>query len=226
MAMPQPRERLETALGYVFKRPALLARAMRHRSAGANHNERLEFLGDSVLNFCIAEKLYRAEPGCDEGALTRLRASLVNHERLAVIAAELGLADYIELGAGMRRGGARGNDSVRADALEALFGAVFLDGGIEAACVVIDNLYADSFKALPDAESLKDAKTRLQEYQFARGNSAPLYTVTAITGKDHEKQFEVRCDATGADPVTAVGGSRRKAEQAAADKILRQLADA
>ena len=215
--------RLQATLGYQFEQPALLRQALRHRSAGPGHNQRLEFLGDSVLNFCVTEKLYRLKPACNEGELTRIRASLVNRERLAELAAVIELGDYIIVSVGERRNGAKRRTSILSDTLEAVFGAVYLDGSIAAARDLIDSLYAHDFCNLPDAEALKDPKTRLQEYLLARGDGLPVYKVVVESGKDHQKRFEVVCEAPGQASVAAGGNSRRKAEQSAAEKMLERL---
>ena len=221
-----PLTQLEATLGYVFDEPSLLAQALRHRSVSRHHNERLEFLGDSVLNLCVTEAVYRLKPECDEGELTRIRASLINRDSLAELATEIGLIDHIRIAAQERRNGTKRRISVRADTLEALFGAVYLDGGMEAARDLVSRLYARHLSDLPDPDSLKDPKTRLQERMQKRGEELPVYTIIAETGKGHEKHFEVRCEITGARPTEGGGTTRRKAEQAAAEQMLQGVGDA
>ncbi len=213
-------------LGHRFQQDALLAQALTHRSAGSPNNERLEFLGDALLNWVIAEVLYRSHPESSEGDLTRLRASLVNEPALAEIAQSLCLGDCLKLGPGELRSGGFRRQSILADALEALVAAVYLDAGFEAAQVVILNLYRKSLEQLPDAESLKDAKTRLQEFLQGRGLPLPAYEVIEITGQAHNQNFRVRCTVSGgsqSQQAEGVGSSRRLAEQAAASDLLAHL---
>jgi len=212
-----------TVLGYQFSDASLLQQALTHRSASSRNNERLEFLGDSVLNFTITQLLYDNKPDAAEGDLSRTRASLVNRDTLAEIANELGLHEYILLGQGERRSGGRRRESILADAVEAIFGAVLLDGGFESCRELIAKRYEDRLANLPDAESLKDPKTRLQEYMQARSMGLPNYELLSESGKDHEKKFEIACSVSGIDMVTGLGSSRRKAEQDAAVKALAGL---
>ena len=223
MHLTESLEKLQRALGYQFKDINYLQQALTHRSIGATNNERLEFLGDSVLNFCITRKLYDLLPDAAEGELSRIRASLVNKEALAGIADRLELAGYLRLGRGEKQSGGKRRSSIQADAVEAILGAVLLDSGYDAAHVLIDRLYRDQYANLPDAETLKDPKTRLQEHLQARGLGLPLYEVIRETGKDHAKNFEVSCNAADFPSVNAFGSSRRKAEQAAAGKMLEQI---
>jgi ribonuclease-3 len=212
---------VERSFGYTFVTPALCHTALTHRSAGADHNERLEFLGDAILNCSVARLLYDAHPQADEGALSRLRASLVSGESLAHIAAALGLGDYLHLGPGELKTGGFRRASILADALEALLGAVFLDGGFDAAAAVIARIMNARILDLPAADELKDPKTRLQEVLQARGLTLPIYTLTAVTGDAHAQSFTVTCEVP-IFAVTAVGegASRRRAEQLAAAKVL------
>jgi ribonuclease-3 len=214
------------ALGYRFQQDALLAQALTHRSAGSPNNERLEFLGDALLNWVIADALYRSHPQSSEGDLTRLRASLVSEPALADIAQTLNLGEYLKLGPGELRSGGFRRRSILADALEALLAAVYLDAGLEAAQPVILNLYRKSLEQLPDAESLKDAKTRLQEFLQGRGLPLPAYDVIEITGQAHNQSFRVRCAVPGgshSQQAEGVGSSRRQAEQVAAQDLLTRL---
>lgn len=216
-------EKLQQALGYHFARIDYLEQALTHRSAAAINNERLEFLGDSILNFSIAQKLYDCRPDATEGELSRIRASLVNREALTGLASRLDLEAHIRLGQGEKQSGGQRRASIQSDAVEAILGAVLLDGGFEACRDLIDRLYESHFEHLPDAEDLKDPKTRLQEYMQSRGLGLPRYIVASETGKDHAKQFEVSCDAAELHTVIGMGSSRRKAEQAAASKMLEQF---
>lgn len=211
----------EQSFGHVFASPALCHAALTHRSAGADHNERLEFLGDSILNCGVARLLYDAHPQADEGALSRLRASLVNSETLAQVAGDLGLGEHLRLGPGEQKTGGFRRASILADALEAMLGAIFLDGGFDAAAAVVKRIIGPRLSDLPAADTLKDPKTRLQEALQAHGLALPVYTLTAVAGDPHAQTFTISCEV----PVlglTAVGegGSRRRAEQLAAAKLL------
>jgi ribonuclease-3 len=227
--IPQPKSDelltwVERSFGYVFVQPALCYAAVTHRSAGADHNERLEFLGDSILNCSVARLLYDAHRQADEGALSRLRATLVNGETLAQIAGELGLGEHLRLGPGEFKSGGFRRASILADALEALLGAVFLDSGFDAAAAVVARIMGPRMSDLPAADTLKDPKTRLQETLQAHGLALPVYTLTAVAGDPHLQSFTVSCEV----PVLGVsavgeGGSRRRAEQLAAAKLLELL---
>ena len=215
---------VERSLGYVFVQSALCYTALTHRSAASDHNERLEFLGDSVLNCSVARLLYDAHPQVDEGALSRLRATLVSGETLARIAADLGLGEHLRLGVGELKTGGFRRASILADALEALLGAIFLDSGFDAAMAVVVRIMEPRMLDLPTADMLKDPKTRLQEALQARGLALPVYTLTAVAGDPHAQTFTVSCEV----PIfglTAVGegGSRRRAEQLAAAKLMELL---
>jgi ribonuclease-3 len=215
---------VKDALAYECKDEALMESALTHRSAGGAHNERLEFLGDAVLN-CVVAKLVFSEFGAaDEGDLSRFRASLVSGEALAVIAQDLKLGDQLRLGSGELKSGGFRRKSILADSLEALFGAIYLDGGFAAAERVIERLFVPRLGNLPTAAELKDPKTRLQEALQAQGLPLPVYNVDAITGEAHNQQFSVVCavDALGLK-TSATGPSRRRAEQAAAQLLLDQL---
>ena len=212
---------VEHSFGYVFVQPALCYTALTHRSAGADHNERLEFLGDSILNCAVARLLYDAHGQADEGALSRLRSSLVSGETLAQIAGELGLGEHLRLGLGELKTGGFRRASILADALEAILGAIFLDAGFDAAATVVARIIGPRMSELPAADTLKDPKTRLQEALQAHGLALPVYTLTAVAGDPHEQSFTVRCEV----PIFGLaavgeGGSRRRAEQLAAAKLL------
>ncbi len=204
-------------IGYRFNDPELLRRALTHRSFGAAHNERLEFLGDSVVNCAVALELYQTFPRLAEGELSRLRASLVNQQALAAIAQRLDLGEQLRLGEGeLKSGGAR-RPSILADAVEALIGAVFLDSGFTAARAVVMAIFAADLTTIDPATAGKDPKTLLQEYLQARRIALPQYTVVATRGEAHEQQFQVEC----LIPELGVrsqgeGSSRRGAEQEAA----------
>ena len=213
--MPTPA--LRDRLGHAFRRPELFAQALTHRSHGATHNERLEFVGDAVLNCVVAATLYRRFPQIAEGELSRVRAHLVNRDTLAVLARGLDLGGDLQVGEGERRGGGGERPSILADALEAVFGAVFLDGGYDAAREVIERIYGSALaEADPDVLG-KDPKTRLQEWLQGRKLPVPDYVVTAVTGEAHAQTFAVSCliPALAVETIGS-GSSRRSAEQAAA----------
>jgi ribonuclease-3 len=204
-------------IGYRFSDIELLRRALTHRSYGASHNERLEFLGDSVLNCVVALELYGRFPSLDEGDLSRLRANLVNQPSLAAAAQKLGFGEHLRLGEGeLRSGGAR-RPSMLADAVEAVVGAVFLDGGFEPARAAVRTLLGDALDTINPATSGKDPKTLLQEYLQARKWALPQYAVVATRGEAHEQHFEVECViAELGIRSLGEGASRRSAEQEAA----------
>jgi ribonuclease-3 len=217
---------LEKTLRYRFQNAELFQQALTHRSATRHNNERLEFLGDAVLDFVVSDALYTSHPDASEGDLSKLRASLVKDDTLAEIALELDLGEHLILGSGERKTGGHRRESILADALEAIFGAVFLDSGFDAAKAVIDGVYEARYRDLPDSEDLRDPKTRLQEWLQARGMSLPVYDLTKVSGKDHKQRFVVNCTIVETSAVT-VGESttRRKAEQKAARKMIEQLAE-
>lgn len=210
-------------LGYTFHQPALLDAALTHRSAGIPNNERLEFLGDSVLNLVIADALLKRFPEKWEGELSPLRSMLVKGESLAAIAFELDLGTYMILGPGELRSGGHRRASILADALEAIMGAVFLDGGFKAATSVILSLYGDKLDHAAMQGSGVDCKTRLQERLQSEKKPLPTYTLTHVSGEDHEQMFHVKCEVIGMKLTgEGKGMNRRKAEQAAADDFLKQ----
>ncbi len=216
--------RLESALGYVFKQRSLLIQALTHRSHGATHNERLEFLGDAVLNFVVASLLFDRFPRTDEGDLSRMRASLVRQATLADIATSLSLSDYLKLGEGEMKSGGFRRPSILSDALEAIFGAVYIDGGFDAARGVIATQYETLLMNVDPLSQGKDAKTLLQEQLQALRLELPVYTVVATHGAAHNQLFEVACEVAQLDiRVQAAGSSRRAAEQAAAKQALQRL---
>ena len=211
-------------LDYDFTDEALLTEALTHRSAAAANNERLEFLGDGILNFIIAARLFEQYPEMQEGDLSRLRASLVNKDSLADIARSLELGQYIKLGSGELKSGGRRRDSILADAVEAVFGAVYRDSGFDTCRDLVLRLYAEKLANVPDVQTLKDPKTSLQELLQSHRYPLPVYTVLEVSGKAHNQMFKVECSIEQLDCVTtAEGKSRRKAEQAAAKLAIEQV---
>ena len=215
---------LERRLGYKFKEPARAMQALRHRSAGGTHNERLEFLGDAMIGLAVADMLYQGNPELDEGDLTRVRATLVNGRALARMARELDLGELLTMGAGEQRGGGFQRRSTLADVFEAVIGAVFLDAGYAATYELLQRLFAAPIEALPDPEQLKDPKTRLQEALQARGLALPEYRIVDSSGPDHARSFRAECRVGELSIAeTGTGTSRRVAEQEAAAAVLKQL---
>lgn len=222
--MNPPLDELIRALSYRFREPTLLQEALTHRSKGSANNERLEFLGDAILGFVIAETLYRRLPHATEGELSRYRASLVKMETLAELAREFSLGDHLHLGPGELKSGGFRRESILADAMEAIIGAIFLDSDVVTARDFVLRIFERRLAELPAPKTLKDPKTQLQEYLQARRLPLPEYEVVATEGSDHDQSFEVRCTVSMlAAPVTGRGTSRRKAEQGAAQKALEQL---
>ena len=211
-------------LSHRFGTPELLQQALRHRSAGTPNNERLEFLGDALVNLVVAEALHAAWPRADEGALTRARASLVRESALAELARQLDLGPRIELGPGELKSGGHRRASILADALEAVVGAVHLDAGFEACRAQVLPWFEPMIASLPVGKVEKDPKTRLQEWLQARQKPLPLYALLGESGDDHAKLFRVACQ-VAEPPLSAEGegSSRRAAEQAAAEAILAEL---
>jgi ribonuclease-3 len=217
-------QRLQQALGYAFDRPDLLVQALTHRSYGAVNNERLEFLGDSVLNCSVARALYDAFPDLPEGSLSRLRANLVRQETLADIAAALKLGDTLRLGEGELKSGGFRRPSILADALESLFGAIFLDAGFDEAQRVVRRLFDPLVAKIDPKASGKDAKTQLQEILQSRRLPLPDYRLVDTQGEAHDQSFVVECVLTKPSLCTrGVGKSRRAAEQEAASQACAAL---
>jgi len=216
---------LSRQLGHVFAQPQLLQRALTHRSYAPEHNERLEFLGDSVLGCVIAKHLYDSYPQLSEGELSRLRSNLVREDTLAALAQQLELGSHLRLGEGERKSGGCRRPSILADAVEALFGAVLLDGGFIAAEKVVLGLFVP-YLAKTDVQTLgKDAKTLLQEYLQGKRIPLPTYSVIATQGLAHEQSFEVECAIPSLKIATrGTGSSRRNAEQQAAQAAYQQIA--
>lgn len=223
---PRDLGRLQRRLGYRFTEPRLLEEALTHRSASARNNERLEFLGDGALNFVIAAELFHRYPDSSEGDLSRLRSSLVKGETLAQIGASLDLGNYLQLGSGELKSGGYRRESILADGVEALLGAIYLDANFERCREVVLLLYSDALNDINPKRQLKDPKTRLQEYLQARQLPLPSYDVEAIGGQPHNQLFKVICSISLLDkPIRGSGTSRRRAEQAAAERVLRILSD-
>ncbi|WP_028996336.1 ribonuclease III [Azohydromonas australica] len=217
-------EALQQRLGYRFAQPRLLQRALTHRSFGADHNERLEFLGDAVLSITISAMLYERFSGSDEGDLTRVRAHLVREDSLHRVALQLGLPEVLRLSEGEARGGGAQRPSILADALEAILGAAFLDGGFEPAQALVRRLFGEVIASTEMDGWSKDPKTELQEWLQARRLAVPVYRIVATRGQAHAQTFEVECavPALGlAEP--GEGRSRRMAEQDAARRLLENL---
>lgn len=222
--MPNNVQRLHRRLGYEFKNPTFLKQALMHCSMGIVNNERLEFLGDSILSFVIANVLFEKFPEDSEGQMSRLRAFLVKGEMLAKIAMELELGDYLYLGQGELKSGGFRRASILADALEAVFAAVFLDGGYEACQQVILKLYHSRLSDSHLHENLTDAKTQLQEFLQSKKLALPEYTLTKIIGEEHEQVFHVLCEVASLKVSThGHGPNRRQAEQLAAKQLLEKI---
>jgi ribonuclease-3 len=217
---------LSSGFHYTFKDPGLLTVALTHRSADRQHNERLEFLGDAIIGFLVAEWLYGRFPAADEGQLTRTRAALVNRETLAAMARQLELGGVIALGEGELKSGGWRRDSILANALEAVLGAIYLDGGLDAAREVLLKWYGSRLQDIDPVAVQKDSKTRLQEFLQERHLPLPRYDTLDVEGPPHAQRFTVSCQITSPDTqVQAVGHSRRQAEQEAARLVLAQLQD-
>jgi ribonuclease-3 len=214
---------LERRIGHRFKEPALLAQALTHRSFGSPHNERLEFLGDGVIGCVIAEELYARFPDIPEGELHLLKTGLVRETALAAVARDVKLSEFLNLGAGESSSGGADRSSILADAMEAVYGAVFLDGGYAAVQGVVRGTFGEMLEKL-DPKPVKDPKTRLQELLQGRGKNLPAYRVVATGGASPKQVFEVECVAAGLNlRATGSGSSRRLAEQQAAANLLKQI---
>ncbi|MCE0493417.1 ribonuclease III [Vibrio salinus] len=219
-------KKLEKRIEYEFTHSELLDLALTHRSANSQHNERLEFLGDSILSFVIADDLYHRFPKVNEGDMSRMRATLVRGNTLAELGREFGLGDYLKLGPGELKSGGFRRDSILADAVEAIIGAIYLDSDIESVRGIILGWYKTRLDSIQPGISQKDPKTRLQEFLQGRRKPLPVYSVANIKGEAHNQEFTVSCEVSGiGKPVIGKGTSRRKAEQAAAEQALEQLAN-
>ena len=214
-------KKLEQLLGHAFARPELLLQALTHRSYGSPNNERLEFLGDSILNCTIAAQIFERFPHTREGDLSRIRAGLVKQDTLAELAQQLHLGDALRLGEGELKSGGFRRPSILADALEAIFGAIYLDAGFETAFAAISRLYQPLLEAIDPKASAKDAKTALQEYLQSKHLDLPRYKMVGTTGEAHAQTFEVECEVPELSITTrGQGASRRIAEQEAARQAL------
>lgn len=217
---------LANSLSYEFNDVDLLQQALTHRSCPGANNERLEFLGDAVLGFVIAEAIYLAEATASEGDLSKLRASLVNSTSLAALAQDLDLGEHLILGGGERKSGGHRRESILADTLEAIFGAVYLDSGFEAAVAVIKRAFGERLVNLPPLEELRDPKTRLQEWLQARGRGLPEYELTKVSGKAHLQRFDVSCSIENGERIAnGSGTTRRNAEQESARNMLIEIGE-
>lgn len=215
---------LEKKLGYTFKDQSMLVRALTHRSAGARHNERLEFLGDSLLSMVIADALFHRFPKVNEGDMSRMRATLVREKTLAELAREFELGEYLILGPGELKSGGFRRESILADAVEALIGAVYLDADIEQMQAMLLTWYDKRLNAIQPGIEQKDPKTRLQELLQGKRKPLPTYSVVNVVGEAHNQKFTVHCQIEGIpEPVIGLGTSRRKAEQSAAEHALEVL---
>ena len=214
-------ENLQQSLAYQFSNPELAQLALTHRSANAAHNERLEFLGDSLLGFIVAQTLFTLNPQASEGELSRMRSALVNKNALAAAARNLGIGEYLQLGTGEANSGGRDRDSILADTVEALIAAIYLDGGIDACTTFVNRISESKLAGEAAATEQKDAKTRLQEFLQAQGKNLPKYEVVEISGAAHEQVFHISCrlESLGTE-ATGSGSSKREAEQQAAKNIL------
>lgn len=216
--------KLSKKIGYTFNEPSLLIQALTHRSAKGEHNERLEFLGDSILGFVIAEALFEQFPKHDEGDLTRMRSSLVKGVTLAELGRDFNLGEHLILGPGELKSGGHRRESILEDAIEAIIGAVYLDSNIKRCKTLILSWFAKRLGDIKPGNEQKDPKTRLQEYLQGRKIALPVYDVIDTSGQSHNQQFVVRCLTEVIDKeVIAKGTSRRKAEQAAAQQVLALL---
>lgn len=220
--MQKPLAPLMRKIGYQFQNVALLEQALTHRSCKGQHNERLEFLGDALLGLVIAEALFARFPQTREGDLTRMRSSLVKGVTLASIAQELGLSEFLRLGPGELKSGGFRRESILADALEAIIGAIYLDNGMAACKAQIMLWFEQRLHDITPGQQ-KDSKTLLQEYLQGLRKPLPTYDVIATAGEAHQQTFTVRCTVPGLAPISATGSSRRKAEQDAAQYALEQI---
>ena len=215
---------MQVELGYYFSDIQLLELALTHRSVSSNNNERLEFLGDSLINHVVAEHVYRKFPRISEGPLSRIRAALVRRESLAELGINLKIGEYLLLGAGECKSGGRHRKSILADAVEAVVGAIYIDGGFEIAREIILVLYSAKFSAMSEDLAEKDSKTRIQEYTQAKGLELPIYELESVSGDAHQPMYHVVCKINGSGQVgRGSAQSRQEAEQIAASLILSVL---
>jgi len=222
-----PSDQLVRDIGYSFKDSSILETALTHRSAGKRNNERFEFLGDAILGFVIADHLFINFDDASEGELSRSRAALVKKDSLADIARGLNLGNYLNLGIGELKSGGQSRASILADTLEAVFAAIYLDGGYEAARDVVLKLFSQRLNSLGKESQQKDPKTRLQEYLQSRKLALPTYSVTLVEGEQHDQLFTVQCRVEKlSSEATGNGSSRKQAEQDAAETLLEQITHA
>ncbi|OEF51194.1 ribonuclease III [Enterovibrio norvegicus] len=222
--MTTPTNKLQRRIAYEFRDMALLSLALTHRSASGQHNERLEFLGDSILSFVVADDLYHRFPNVDEGDMSRMRATLVRGNTLAELGREFELGDVLQLGPGELKSGGFRRDSILADAVEAIIGAIYLDSDLETVRGIVLGWYKKRLDTIMPGANQKDPKTRLQEFLQGRRKPLPAYNVTKVQGEAHNQQFTVECEVAGLErPAVGKGSSRRKAEQAAAELALEKL---
>lgn len=218
------RRRKSSIFGYNFKDGALFELAFTHKSVSTQNNERLEFLGDAILGFIISSEIIKRFPKATEGELTRIRASLVNGDKLAEIAGENGIADFLLLGEGEKKSGGRHRPSILANALEALIGAIYLDSNLEMIKSITIKIFSPSIERVGSTGLTKDPKTLLQEHLQSLGLEVPEYKTLRISGPDHDKEFVIECKTClDLQNQTARGASKRKAEQAAANLTLRKI---
>ena len=218
--------KLTKKLGYEFEQIQLLNLALTHRSAKGEHNERLEFLGDSILSLVISDALYKQFPKVQEGDLSRMRSSLVRGQTLAEIGRDFTLGDFLHLGAGELKSGGFRRDSILADAVEAIIGAIYLDSDLESCRQVVLAWYQTRLQTIKPGVNQKDPKTQLQEFLQSRRIALPIYSVLATEGQAHNQQFTIACQIDGEKQFVAKGTSRRKAEQAVAQIALSKLREA
>jgi len=219
-----PLKKLSQRIGYVFKDESLIELALTHRSKGGKNNERLEFLGDSIVNFVVAEALFHKFPDAKEGKLSRLRAGLVRGTTLAELGRDFDLGEFLVLGSGELKSGGFNRESILADAIEAIIGAIYLDSGLEVVSELIHAWYGERLTELKVDDLVKDAKTRLQEHLQKKQSRLPKYEVIEVFGQAHDQKFKVSCRVEALPEVTlGVGSSRRIAEQNAAKKALKAL---
>lgn len=217
-------ERLQKKIGYQFANVDYLKQALTHRSAAAKNNERLEFLGDSILNFTIGKALFEKFPKSNEGELSRMRAALVKEQTLAIIARQFDLGEYLKLGAGEMKSGGHRRESILSDCVEAIIAAIFLDSGMDKAMERTIEWYKALLAQMQPGEAQKDPKTRLQEFLQSRKMPLPEYEVIDIKGEAHNQTFKVSCKVQNLDEIfVGVGTSRRKAEQNAAELVIGKL---
>lgn len=215
---------LEKKIGYIFNHQNLLKQALTHRSASSNHNERLEFLGDSILSYIISHELYQRFPNINEGDMSRMRATLVRENTLAEIAQEFHLGKYLNLGPGELKTGGFRRKSILSDTIEAVIGSIFLDSNMNTVEKLVLYWYKNRLNNISPGDKQKDPKTRLQEYLQGQHLPLPSYLVIQVKGKSHDQKFTIHCQVSGIkEPIIHTGPSRRKAEQGAAEEVLIKL---